>query len=445
MKIRIIPLLILMVILFILVPCVAQAKITAISRGLQTVLALDDQGHVWMWGDGTPPSNAQKLSIDNVTAIAADGSNYALKNDGTVWAWGFGGYGMLGNGETVTYNTPVQVSDLTDVIEISAGPQNGYALKKDGTVWAWGLNNKGQLGIGTYGTPALVSTPVQVLGLTDIVALGSNGGYAIKKDGTLYTWLNDTLAYPGGQPIPFKVPYADNVKQTTYVSDKNTNFLKNDGTVWGWGDNQYGEMGNGTRTSLALGEVNVWPPVQATITDVKQIAIWLFIVDALKNDGTVWEWGNSQLERPRSTNLGLLSPMQVSGLDHVVQIGTGIALKDDGTVWGWGQNFGKWLKDASDNTVVTSPIMIFKEPEQAPTPTPTPTITPTPTVTPSNTSSPSENPTVTPVTTPAPSTTEQPTSTVSPIDSGLILTVVGIAGLVLAAGIVVYMWMTKRL
>jgi alpha-tubulin suppressor-like RCC1 family protein len=449
MKVRTVKLLILIMILFALVPCAAQAKIIAVSHGLQTVLALNDQGNIWMWGNGNPPGNARMLPIDDVTAIAAGGSNYALKKDGTVWAWGYGGHGRLGNGDTATNNTPVQVSGLTDVIAISAGYQNGYALKKDGTVWAWGENGDGQLGIGRYGTPDFVTTPVQVLGLTDIVALG-NGGYAIKKDGTVYTWLNDTLAYLGGELVPFRVPYVDNVKQIAYFSFTYTVFLKNDGTVWVWGDNQYGEMGNGTRTSYSLGEVNVWPPVQATITDVKQIATWFCIVDALKNDGTVWEWGASQLPRPPSEkSIGTLSPVQVSGLDHVVQISTGIALKDDGTVWGWGQNFDKCLKDATDSTVVTSPIMVFKEPEQAATPTPalSPTATPTPTIEPSNTSAPSKNTTVTPVVTPATSSTVQPAGTTTPFpdDSGLLLQVAGIAGLVLVAGAVVYFWITKRL
>ncbi len=455
MKVRTIQLLILFTILFALVPCVAQAKIVAISRGFQTVLAMDDQGKVWMWGNGTPPGNAQLVPIDNVTAIVAGGAcNYALKNDGTVWAWGYGGNGRLGNGGTESHDTPVQVSGLTDVVAISAGNLNGYALKSDGTVWAWGMNDEGQLGIGTYGTPRFTTTPVQVSGLADIVLLGDYGGYAVRRDGTVYTWLNDTLSYPDGRPVTFPVPYVDNVKQIVHSAIwPHTIYLKNDGTVWGWGDNEYGEMGDGTYKPVIMvnstwfEKAYVWPPVQTTIADVKQIAggLWGF-TDALKNDGTVWEWGRTQLERPRTNNWGVLSPMRVSGLDHIVQICPGLALKDDGTVWGWGQNFDKWLEDSSDTEIKTSPIMIFEEPQLA-TPTPTQSPTATPTTAPSNTSTPTVNPTVTPVVTPVPSNTIQPTaaSTPSPDDSGLLLPVAGIVGLVLVAGLVVYLWISKRL
>ncbi|MZG88400.1 RCC1 repeat-containing protein, partial [Staphylococcus aureus] len=93
--------------------------------------------------------------------IAIAGGVYhtiALKSDGTVWAWGYNGYGQLGDGSTTNRSTPVQVSGLTDVIAIAGGYYHTIALKSDGTVWAWGHNEGGQLGDGSTTNR---STPAQ--------------------------------------------------------------------------------------------------------------------------------------------------------------------------------------------------------------------------------------------------------------------------------------------
>ena len=122
-------------------------------------------------------------------AVAA-GSQHslALKADGTVWAWGWGEFGQLGDGSATDRWMPVQVGPLAGVIAIAAGAAHCLALKDDGTVWAWGANRSGQLGDGTttWGRP----TPVQVRGLTRVVAIaaGSTHGLALKTDGTLWAW-----------------------------------------------------------------------------------------------------------------------------------------------------------------------------------------------------------------------------------------------------------------
>jgi alpha-tubulin suppressor-like RCC1 family protein len=99
--------------------------------------------------------------LTGVTAISVGGfHSYALKNDGTVWAWGWNLYGMLGNGTTTDSYTPVQVSGLTGITAIAGEYLHAIALKNDGTLWAWGPNNFGQLG---DGTTTERHSPVQVL------------------------------------------------------------------------------------------------------------------------------------------------------------------------------------------------------------------------------------------------------------------------------------------
>jgi alpha-tubulin suppressor-like RCC1 family protein len=139
--------------------------------------------NVWSWGynfydqlgnggDGSlasqPNPPGQVTGLTGVVAIAASQDHsLVLKNDGTVWAWGYGGYGELGNGNTGSSDVPVQVSGLSNVMVIAAGNAHSLALRRDGTVWAWGGNFDGQLGNG--GT-ANSSVPVQVSGLTGVVA-----------------------------------------------------------------------------------------------------------------------------------------------------------------------------------------------------------------------------------------------------------------------------------
>ncbi len=195
-----------------------------------------------------------------VKAIAAGAYHtVALKNDGTVWAWGWNDCGQLGDGTTTNRTIPVQVKGISDVVAIAAGMYHTVALKNDGTVWAWGVNEYGKLGDGTTNNSF---TPVQVNGISNVKAIAA-GAY-------------HTVA------------------------------LKNDGTVWTWGYNHYGELGNGTTVDSST-------PVQVKgISDVKAIAAGACHTVALKNDGTVWAWGcNYDGELGNGTAVDSSTPVQV--------------------------------------------------------------------------------------------------------------------------------------
>jgi len=126
--------------------------------------------------------------VQQVVSGGQGATGYALLNDGTVWAWGKGSSGQLGNGTTTaTQATPVQVSTITGVTDIATGPTAAYAVKSDGTVWAWGSGGAGQLG---NGAKLNETAPVQVTGLTGMteVAGAYQAGYALKSDGTVWAW-----------------------------------------------------------------------------------------------------------------------------------------------------------------------------------------------------------------------------------------------------------------
>ncbi len=149
-------------------------------------------------------------------------------------------------------NDPVVVQGLTDVTAISASYFAGYALKSDGTVWSWGGNYEGALGTGsTSDGPAL---PAQIPGLTDVVALGSGGeafsGYAIKRDGSVWAWGSNSSGELGhgtttSSNVPVKVVGLDNVIQVS-ESGGVALALTADGKAYSWGHNDYGELGDGS-------------------------------------------------------------------------------------------------------------------------------------------------------------------------------------------------------
>jgi len=280
--------------------------------------------------------------LTDIIAIAGGGwHSLALRNDSTVWAWGSNSYGQLGNGSNTDSNVPVQVSSLTGIIAIAGGSYHSLALKCDGTVWAWGYNVYGQLGNGTWTNS---NVPVQVSSLTSIIAItgGPLHSLAVKNDGTVWAWGANGSGQLGngtwdGSNVPVQVSSLTGI----IAFDGGGSFslaVKNDGTVWAWGDNYYGQLGNGTNTNSNV-------PLQVnSLTGINSIAAgggWHSI--ALKSDETVWSWGYNfygQLGNGTWTNSNV--PVQVNSLTGIIAIAAGgshsLALKSDGTIWAWGDN-----------------------------------------------------------------------------------------------------------
>ncbi|MBI2345743.1 MAG: hypothetical protein HYV03_02415, partial [Deltaproteobacteria bacterium] len=224
------------------------SDIKQISCGSHTSYALKNDGTVWAWGSNvtgrigdntitnrstpTPvhgPANVGFLT--GVTAIAGAGTHaLALKDDGTVWTWGTNLKGQLGDGTATSRWTPVQVVGvggigfLNDVVTLAGGGMHSWVMKSDGAVFAWGSNSGGQIGDNTSGLGADRATPVQVHGQNNIGVLGNIIGvtsavvgdqsFAIADDGTLWGWGRDTSGQMGNglpllnelTPVPIAIP-----------------------------------------------------------------------------------------------------------------------------------------------------------------------------------------------------------------------------------------------
>ena len=236
--------------------------------------------------------------LSGIQAIAAGGTHtVALKNNGTVLTLGGGSDGQLGNGTTQgTQPTPVQVQSLTNVKAIAAGYYFTVALKNDGTVLTWGSNVYGQLG---NGTKTGSSVPIAVI--NDVKAIAAGGGHtvALKTDGTVWAWGRNNYGQLGDEtttdrlsPVQVKISGVplNNVKAIA-ACNANTIALKNDGTVWIWGSNANGQLGYGIPGNLLA---YIATPLQlSTQSNIYAVAVGGDHAIAIKNDGVVWAWGNN--------------------------------------------------------------------------------------------------------------------------------------------------------
>lgn len=272
-----------------------------------------------------------------------------IKSDGTLWTWGRNSNGQLGEFTTTDKSSPVQtVSGGTNWKQVSGGGKHTAAIKADGTLWTWGWNLYGQLGDNSV---ANKSSPVQTIGTAATwkqVSAGTTQTSAVKTDGTLWSWGYNLNGQLGDNSVTSRSSPVQTISLGTdwlVVSsgDSHTVAIKTDGSLWTWGRNSESQLGDGTTVQKSS-------PVQTVSggTNWKQISCGLYHSLALKTDGTLWGWGNNgNGQLGDNTVINRSSPVQtVSGGTNWRQVSGGYsstgAVKTDGSLWLWGRNdFGQ--------------------------------------------------------------------------------------------------------
>lgn len=296
-------------------------------------------------------------------ALVSDGAGDGVPNDGDVYAWGDNFQGQLGNNSPASSNVPVQVHGagdvgfLTDVVAVAAGSAHGLAVKSDGTVWAWGYDGFGQLGDSASHAGNLSRTPVQVEGvggsgfLTGVSSVAGGGlhSLALKSDGTVYAWgYNGTggLGNGGGpdSTTPVQVKGEGGSGSLSSVTDiaaggEHSLAIK-DGTVYAWGLNNFRQLGDDTSVFQRNAPVKVkGEGGVGFLTGATDVAAGAHhSLAAVSANGTVWAWGRNDLNSlgdgtsttPRPT------PVQSIQLIGATQVASGdfhsLAVADADTV-----------------------------------------------------------------------------------------------------------------
>ncbi len=296
-------------------------------------------GNGWMGTDvGAGYGSAVPVPVrglTGVTAVAATASSaFALRSDGTVWAWGSG---LLGTGAYVEATVPVRLPDLTDVVAIEAGDSTVYALRSDGTVWSWGDNSSGSLGTGTTDDHAYA--PVRLPTITDVVSVGAgdSNGYAVRADGTVWAWgANGAGQLGNGQDcdpdnpaqcasaVPVQVTGLTGVSAIAAGHDT-AYAVRTDGTVAAWGSSHRGKLGDGVPCDDYTTCVVRTPVAVTGLTGVTAVASFSFGGYALRADGTVWSWGGTTNDALGNDSIVdyTATPVPVLGVSGASAVGSG--------------------------------------------------------------------------------------------------------------------------
>ncbi|MFZ4621707.1 MAG: T9SS type A sorting domain-containing protein [Bacteroidota bacterium] len=357
-----------------LVHTVGSAQIIAAGNYYSLVLCKDGTVRTWgsnvsgQLGDSTfDDKNTPVLvkGLSGIIAVAGEGNHsIALKSDSTVWCWGFNTHGELGDESfNNKRNLPVKAVGLSGVIAIAAGENHCLALRKDSTVWAWGWGYYGQLGNGM----GMSTIPAKIDSISGVIAIaaGSFHSLALKKNGTVWAWGNNSsgeLGIENESPSDYPRQVSGLTGVTSISGSAGNSFaIKNDGTVWVWGNNTYFQLGNNTEAFATFPrQVNGLSGI-TVMTGGFQHSI------ALKNDGTVWTWGNNSAGQlgigvKDSNDLYEYHPTKVKNLTGVVAVTGGgthtLAVKSDGSVWAWGYNYNGQLGNGTNIENNTLPLKV---------------------------------------------------------------------------------------
>ncbi len=314
-----------------------------IHGGREHVVALKSDGTVWTWGSnvegqqgrGTTanslvPTQVTSLGTNNVAVETGHNHTVVLKSNGQVWTFGLNSDGQLGDGSTTMRRSPVQVSGIDDATGIAAGRDMSYAIRAGGQLWGWGRNDEGQLGDGTTTrrlTPVRVGTSINFANVKTMTG-GRDHGVAVKTDGSVWAWGSNDYGQVGDGTTTDKLtPVAIDINGATAglgtaidaaAGAHHSYALRTDGTVASWGRNYRHELGDGTATQRTRA-VNV-----LGVTGATSLGSGRDMGNVTLSDGRVKAWGHNLYgQLGDGTTTDRTSAVFVPGITNAVKAGGG--------------------------------------------------------------------------------------------------------------------------
>lgn len=334
----------------------------------------------WGYNGNGETGNGSTTIADTVNTAALPGDvktisvglhySLALLTDGSVYAWGLNNAGQLGVGDQNDRSTPVAVPGLSNIVSIAAGLESSYAVTAGGQLYAWGANESGELANGTASTTPTLS-PQLVTQVANVVAVSAANQYALVlfASGRVDSWGNGSRGTLGNgtetaqQKIPVGV---DTLSRVAAISagQEAAYALLTDGTVRSWGLKEHGQLGN-----TAPPDAGLWEPTPVPVTGLTGVASlactgFEYCV-AAHTDGTVSAWGNDfwGVQGNGAAITDNLTAATVPGLTSIVQVaagyGTAYAVRSDGSLYAWGEDDSNQLGtgDAS-HTQTSAPALV---------------------------------------------------------------------------------------
>lgn len=322
-----------------------DAPIKNIAAGINFSLAVTEAGEVYSWGSntagqlgiGTTARQLKPVRVENLPVITQVATSQfhalALDENGKVWAWGLNGSGQLGDGSYQDSSNPAQVQNISNIKKVGTGYRMSWALDNDGKVWVWGADCKNN-------------------GETEYQKFLKSFANSVDLQGTYFdigissiTQENEAANCLGEQWINIMSPTPVVVPKLSDVADVSAGFghfliLKNDGTVWSWGCNIYGQLGLGVAENTDA----VKRPQQVMgLPHITAISAGFRHSLALDDQKKVWTWGrNHKGEAGTDVSEAVVTPQKMTTLPPIAQVSGGqeysVALDQEGFIWGWGEN-----------------------------------------------------------------------------------------------------------
>jgi len=299
-----------------------KASWKAVSAGGQThALAIRSDGTLWAWGEGGLGQLGDGACIDHSSPMqigndvwksvsAGEGHSFGIRVDGSLWAWGYNAFGELGDGTHTMRTSPVPINPGTTWKAISTSQWSTLALRSDGTLWAWGDNGAGQLGDGTVATGSLSPEPISPGFTWTAISIGGQHSLAIRSDGTLWAWGGNVAGQFGDETTLSPAQIGSRTDWEAISAGGGQSYaICSDGTLWVWGS---GSLGNGATDGATVDSSNPvqidkgvsWKAVSACDTGTNALA--------LRSDGTLWSWGSNDYgQLGNGTTTSSLSPVQI--------------------------------------------------------------------------------------------------------------------------------------